>query len=319
MSTVSNPSPERDPADLPSPPRPQAKRGLLIVNEHARSGAAPIDEAIEVMEEGGIALTRAECGAGLTVSDLIRRHQREIDLVVVGGGDGTLNAAAPALRETGLPLGILPLGTANDLARTLDIKPDPVEAAGVIAAGHLRAIDLGEVNGRPYFNVASIGFSAELARELTAEAKQRWGTLGYALAAAGLLRRMRPFRAEIAHDGVVERVRTIQISVGNGRHYGGGLTVESSAVPDDGHFNVYSLEIQHWWQLLALAPYLKRGTHGTWSEVRAIRTTALEVRTRRTMAINTDGEISTQTPATFRVLPGVVKVFAPRPSEDVPE
>lgn len=313
MSTA---SPSHDPA-LPTPDqvRPAARRALLIVNENARSGSQPIDAALDVMEAGGLTLHRAACAPGLTTSDLIRRHAREVDLVVVGGGDGTLNAAAPALRETGLPLGILPLGTANDLARTLEIPPDPVGAAGVIAEGTRRVIDLGEVNGRPYFNVASIGFSAELAQELTAEAKRRFGTLGYALAAARLLRRMRPFRAWIEHDGVIERVRTIQISVGNGRHYGGGLTVESSAVPDDGHFNVYSLELQHWWQLLALAPYLKRGTHGTWADVRAIRTTALTVRTRRPMAINTDGEISTRTPATFRVLPGAVTVFAPPPTE----
>lgn len=307
MSTV--PTSRSEPAH--ALPVPERRRALVVVNDRARSGAQPIDAALDVLAAAGFSLARESCGEGVSLADLIRRHARHLDCVVVGGGDGTLNAAAPALRETGLPLGILPLGTANDLARTLGIRPDPVEAARVIAAGHLRTIDLGEVNGHPYFNVASIGFSAELAEELTAEAKKRWGTLGYALAASRLLRRMRPFRAWIEHDGVTERVRTIQISVGNGRHYGGGLTVESSAVPDDGYFDVYSLEIQHWWQLLALAPYLKRGTQGTWREVRAIRTRALSVRTKRPMSINTDGELTTQTPAVFRVLPGVVKVFAP--------
>ena len=74
---------------------------------------------------------------------------------------------------------------------------------------------------------------AELAAELKAEAKQRWGKLGYGVAALGLLRRARPFTATLIHDGRTERVRTIQVSVGNGKHYGGGMTVAEDDRPDD--------------------------------------------------------------------------------------
>jgi YegS/Rv2252/BmrU family lipid kinase len=234
--------------------------------------------------------------------------------VIVGGGDGTLNCTAPALVETGLPLGILPLGTANDLARTLGISPDPIAAAEIIVAGHERPIDLGEVNGHPFFNVASIGFSAELARELTSEMKRRFGKLGYAFASARLLARMRPFTAFLEYDGRTERVRTLQIAVGNGRHYGGGMTVEASAQPDDGMFHVYSLELDHWWRLIALVPWLRAGTHGTWRDVRAFTTSEITVRTRRTRSVNTDGELTSATPAVFKILPGAVRVYAPRPA-----
>ena len=94
---------------------------------------------------------------------VIKRHAAGCDLVILGGGDGTMNAAAPALVETGLPLGVLPLGTANDLARSLDIPLEPVAAATLITTEEARPADLGWVNGHYYFNVASIGFSAELA------------------------------------------------------------------------------------------------------------------------------------------------------------
>ena len=119
------------------------------------------------------------------------------------------------------------------------------------------------------------GFSADLASELTAEAKKSWGTVGYAIAAIRLLRRARPFTVTIEHDGKVEKVTTIQASVGNGRHYGGGMTVQEDATVDDGLLDFYSLEVAHWWRLIALLPALRRGTHGKAADVRAFETTEL--------------------------------------------
>jgi YegS/Rv2252/BmrU family lipid kinase len=286
------------------------RSALLLVNKRARSGGLPIDAAVAVLREAGIELVEPPDPAGTPLAEVVRRTEG-IDSIVVGGGDGTLNAVASAVRERGLPLGILPLGTANDLARTLGLPTDPVEAARVIAAGRTRRLDLGEVNGHPFFNVASIGFSAHLARALTSEAKRRWGTIGYAIAALRILAESRPFTVLIDHDGQVEEVKTIQVSVGNGRFYGGGMTVESNARPDDGKLDVYSLEVPHWWHLLALAPSLRRGTHGRWRHVRAFGTTELSLDTRRPHDVNADGELVTTTPAHFRILPKAIEVFVP--------
>jgi diacylglycerol kinase (ATP) len=262
-------------------------------------------------EEGGFAVEDVHCGPGQSIAGLIRARAAGCAAIVIGGGDGTLNAAAPALLESSLPFGILPLGTANDLARSLGIPPEPEDAARMILRGQLRRIDLGEVNGHLFFNVASIGFSAQLARELGADAKKRWGKLGYALAALRLLRRTRPFTAWITHNGETRRVRTIQVSVGNGRHYGGGMTVARTARPDDGKLDVYSLELDHWWQLLALLPALRRGTHGEWPNVRTFQAADCEIRTRKPRPVNTDGELTTTTPAHFRLRQACLRVFAP--------
>lgn len=288
------------------------RRALLLVNPNARNGTVPLDAIRDTLRSGGIEPFEPPGDADCTA--VIKRHAEGCDLVILGGGDGTMNSAAPALVETGLPLGILPLGTANDLARSLDIPLDPVAAAGVITTEEARPADLGWVNGHYYFNVASIGFSAELAGDLTAESKKRWGTLGYAIAAFRVLRRVRPFRVILEHDGRIEKVTTIQVSVGNGRHYGGGMTVEETARVDDGKLDFYSLEVSHWWRLLALLPALRKGTQGRAADVRAFHTTEIVVRTRRPRPVNTDGELTTTTPAHFKVLPGAVRIFAPDPS-----
>lgn len=289
-----------------------SRRALLIVNPKARRGTGSIASAVDVLSKGGMTVTEEKAGATETLSDLIRRRAQQFDLVVLGGGDGTLNTAASGLLDTGLPLGVLPLGTANDFARTVGIPADPVKAAEVIVTGSPSPIDLGEVNGHLFFNVASIGFSAELAADLTEHAKKRWGKLGYAIVAARLLARSQLFSAHLDHDGTSEKIRTMQVSVGNGRHYGGGMTVEESATADDGLLDFYSLEVDHWWRLLALLPSLRKGTHGRWNDVRAFRTTEVTIRTGKPRPVNTDGELMTTTPARFRIRPKALRVFTPK-------
>ena len=232
--------------------------------------------------------------------------------MIIGGGDGTLNAAAPALVKTGLPLGILPLGTANDLARTLEIPRTRWPRRRSSPRAHTRTLDLGEVNGRLFWNVASIGLSADLAREITSETKKRWGKLGYGIAAIRLLVRMRPFTADITHDGVTERVKTVQVAVGNGRHYGGGMIVQASADLDDGLLHLVQPGSRSLVEAAGAYPAFRLGRHGEWRDVRAFECTEVEIRTRRRRSINTDGELTECTPARFRVRPKAIKVYAPR-------
>lgn len=288
----------------------EPRRALLVVNRHARSGASAIEDVLDALRKGGIeAVTPSNPNAPL--AEQIALGASGCDLIIVGGGDGTLNAAAPALIEAGLPVGILPLGTANDLAKTLGIPSSPVAAAQLIVEAKARPMDVGVVNGHIFLNVASIGFSSELAHQLSAEAKKKWGRLGYAITAFRLLRRLRRFVLYIEHDGERLTVKTVQASVGNGRYYGGGMTVEQSATADDGHLDFYSLEISRWWKLLLLFPRLRRGTHGATRDVRAFRTTAITLTTRKPMPINTDGELTTHTPAEFSIKPKALLVFSP--------
>src|SRR5919112_5936213 len=288
------------------------RRALLIVNAKSRSGAAQRDIAIERLKDHGIEPVHVDCARREDLSPLIVENARDVDCAIVGGGDGTLNAAAFGVIEAGLPLGILPLGTANDLARTLDIPSDLDGAAKVIAEGRTRNIDLGIVDGQPFFNVASIGLSAELAQQLTTEIKRRFGRIGYGLVALKVLAQARPFRATIVSETETARVRTLQIAVGNGRFYGGGNAVEKDAAIDDQNLDLYSLEFERAWKLALMAGSFRYGEHGAWSEVRAIRAKEFDIRTRRPRPVNADGEIVTQTPAHFSIRPRAVTVFAPK-------
>ncbi len=291
------------------------RKALVILNGNARHGSRLADRVEEALAERGIGFLPVRLKKSDDASAVIDLHAAEVDRVIVGGGDGTLNRAARGLMASGLPLGILPLGTANDLARTLGIPADVDAAIDVIAAGRTRAIDVGEVNGSPFFNVASVGFSAELAQNLTREAKRKWGVAGYALTAAKVLWKSKPFGATLAYGMKEEHVHTLQVAVGNGHYYGGGMKVAADARPDDGNLDIYSLEVMHWLELPAMLPMLRSGTHAAWPTVRGLRVNAFELRTRKPMPVNADGEIVTMTPARFRVREGAVSVFVKRDDE----
>lgn len=287
------------------------RRLLMVINRGSRSGGQAVGIAASRLSAAGFDLVMSAPNSPHEVAPWIEAHADGAEAVVVAGGDGTLNSAAPALVKTGLPLGIIPAGTANDLARTLNLPLDMEAAADVIAAGHRRTIDIGEVNGHKFFNVASVGLSADLARELNGEIKRRYGRLSYAITAARVLAKARPFGAVIVSPEGAVRVRTLQIAVGNGRYYGGGMAVEHTAEIDDAHLDLYSLEFTRVWKLLALAYDFRKGRHGLWREVRASRGPSFEIRTRKPRPVNADGELVTFTPARFALLQKAVTVFAP--------
>jgi diacylglycerol kinase (ATP) len=288
-----------------------SSRVLLLVNRHARQGQKRLLEAINCLQKFGWELIEESTENPKHLAHIIHKYKNHVDLVIVGGGDGTLNAVVDALLETQLPLGILPLGTANDLARTLGISNSLPEACQTIASGELRRIDLGWVNGKHFFNVASLGLSVKITQKLTKELKRRWGILAYAATALQVIWESRPFSAEIRVQDRCFRVKTVQIAVGNGRYYGGGMAVVHDAKIDDQRLDLYSLEIKHWWQMIPLLPAMRNGRHIHRQNVRALYGQEMEVYTRKPRPINTDGEITTYTPAKFRVIPKAVAVFVP--------
>lgn len=287
------------------------KRALLIVNRKSRSGTSDLNTVTERLKQSGIDVLPWTLDRPDRIPEIIRRHAADVDLVVVGGGDGSLNAAAPALIDTHLPLGVLPMGTANDLARTLQIPVDLEQASDIIAGGVLHKIDLGRVNDRYFFNAAHIGLGVHAQEHLSPDVKRRWGVFGYARSLFKAISSFRPFHADIVCDGRRKRVRSLQISVGNGRHYGGGMTISEDASIDDRLFFLYSIEPRSVWELVKCVPAFRAGRFEEYHPVDIEQGRSIRITTSRTLRISADGEVVSRTPATFEMVGGAVKVYVP--------
>ncbi|MEB3358799.1 MAG: lipid kinase [Synechococcales bacterium] len=291
----------------------QTRRALLLINPYARYGEQARAEATEYLEALGFRVIQERSAHPRNFSYLIDCHRKQVDLIIIGGGDGTLNAAAEGLVKAKRPLGILPLGAANDLARNLGIPLDLKQACDAIATGLPRPIDLGWVNGKYFFNVVSLGLSVQTTRQLAKDTKRTWGIFAYLATALRALRQAKPFQAEILVDGASTQVNTVQIAIGNGRYYSGGMKVPADATIGSQRLGLYSLEVQHRWQLLALLPSLWQGRFYKWLGVRTLETREIKIFTRRSYPIKTDGELQTYTPAHIKLVPQALSVLVPPP------
>lgn len=290
--------------------RQSLKHVLVVANGKAGEGSQ-LDGVTAALAELGVAVELAFPESIEEMRTLVGEARQRFDVVAIAGGDGTLHSAIPALRGKGAPLAILPRGTANDLARTLGIPLDPVEAARLIVDGRARAIDLGWVNGRAFFNVAHVGLGARAKDQLTAERKARFGVLGYPVALFRALRRLRPFRVCIVAGGRRRWLLAVDLAVGNGRYFGGGVPVDGNASAVDGVLSVYCIRASNLAALFGAGGAVWLGTPGNRQIWRA-SAPRLTVWTRRRRRITGDGETLGYTPARFRVEPGAIECLVPR-------
>jgi diacylglycerol kinase (ATP) len=289
----------------------------VIVNAGSRQGKKAYERAVDMLTEAGvpIATTHAVTEGG-DIAGITKRVIVDHDLVIVGGGDGTVGCAAGVLAGTDVALAILPLGTANDFARTLEVPRKLRTACGTAAHGKVVDVDLGRVNGRPCLNVASIGLSVSVTEALTPALKRRLGRLAYPVATMRAYRRHIPFRARLAfHDGASDALEfedLVQVAVGNGRHYGGGNTVAPTAGIDDHALDVYAIVRGSIRDQVNIARQLKDGRFVEHERVHHVRTRALTLVTDEAMPVNVDGEIATETPCRFEIERNAVHVVVPQ-------
>jgi diacylglycerol kinase (ATP) len=215
------------------------------------------------------------------------------------------------------PVGILPLGTANDLARGLGIPLEPVQAAQIVIDGRTRVVDLGVANSEWFFNAAGIGLGPALTRKLVPSEKASLGVLAYLRALLRTVRNHSAFRTELDIDGQRIVLRLLQLTVVNGKYYGGGMAGRPDARIDDGMLDIVAIKAMSPWQLVKHAPALRRGPAKPTPRIFTCRARHVRVATRRPMDVSTDGELTTRTPVTFLVKRRMLRVFVSAQSDAV--
>jgi len=284
---------------------------LLVANPGSRSGDDALGPARERLEsQGEVDSVRPERPVDLP--EVLRRRGRGFDRIVLAGGDGTVNLALDALLELEKPFGLLPSGTANDLARSLGIPQSPERALEVILEGRRRRIDVARINDVSFVNAIGIGLGPRMTREMDAESKARFGVAAYAGGILRALKRQPVFRARIESDERVRQGDFVQITVANGIHYGGGMTVAYDAKIDDGLLDVLLVPRQSRWSLLGNALRFRKGWTRNADRLRHWRSASVRIETAEAMPVTADGEFLTETPADCRVLSRGLEVFAPR-------
>ncbi len=231
------------------------------------------------------------------------------EVPVVMSGDGLIGAVGGMLAGTGSPMGIIPGGRGNDLARGLGIPADPAAAVETVAAGHTIALDVGDANGERFLGIASVGFDSEANR--IANASRLSGNTVYAWAALRALAGWKPQRFSLVERGIQTRFTGYTVAVANNGFYGGGMKMAPTADPCDGLLDVITVGEVGRLRFLLNLPKVFRGTHVDGENVRSWQTSAIEVSAGRPLTVYADGDPLTELPARIRILPAALPVIVP--------
>ena len=288
------------------------RRYVLLVNPSAGAGRAmkrlPAIESemrrrelpYRIVETTGLEQGCREAVAGAAAGEI----------PVVISGDGLIGKVGGVLVGTGSPLGILPGGRGNDLARVLGIPAEPAEAVAVLAADERRMIDVGEANGQRFLCIASCGFDSD-ANRIANEAKWIRGPLVYAYAAMKALWQWRTATFTLTIDGSERTFRGYSVVVANSKAYGGGMFVAPDALLDDGLLDVVTTGDVSKGNFLRNLPKVFKGEHLGEEEVTCERGGNVRVEADRPFEVYADGDHLTDLPATVRVLPRALELIAP--------
>jgi YegS/Rv2252/BmrU family lipid kinase len=289
------------------------QRHLLIVNPSSGAG-----RGAELLPEVERQMRARRLEFGTVVTGSLEHGIREAraatqrgELPVVISGDGLIGQIGGALAGTGATMGIVPGGRGNDFARVLGISDQPAEAVALLAQRPTRKVDVGEVNGRRFLGIASIGFES-IANRVANETDRLRGELVYLYAGLRTLAGWKAARFTITLD----RERTFSyagysVQVANSRAFGGGFFIAPKAELDDGLFDVVSVAHSGKLRFLAGMPKARKGTHIEEERVKVVRAADVQVTADREFAVYADGEHLADLPARLKVLGGALTVIAP--------
>ena len=319
----------------------QARLILNPVSGDDEPNQMKLPEIVAALEAEGIqaepAFTKPDESPALLAQEAV---QAGCDLVIVGGGDGTVSEVAKGLLHTQVPLGVIPIGTYNNIARSLNLPDDMAEACRVIAHGQVKTIDIGQANGEHYFfEAAGVGLDAMLF-PLGEEIKEgRWQRI---VQAARLAISYRPQPMLIQFDRPVAEARLqpakqgklgqrfqrqrnqnrllrspLLVVIANAPYYGTGFTVAPGAVLDDGVLTVNIFRNFSKWELLRHFWSISRGQYRYSPKIETYSVAEVQLTSRANLPVHVDGNPIGTLPATFKSIRSALKVIVPDASNPI--
>ncbi len=310
------------------------KRALVIVNESSGDNVPNRDKVKRVQEllgPVGFQLDIVMVSPENPAQDALKKALREgVKIVIVGGGDGTVSPIAAQLVKTDVTLGVLPLGTYNNIARSIGVPADLDEACGIIARGASKIIDAGVTEeGKYFFEAAGGGLDATLF-PLGEEIKGgRWTRLAqfFSLAYKYTPQRVRlTFDCKVAdaissgsHHRYRKRtlrghsvgLRALIVAIANGPYYGSGFTIAPTARLEDGKLTIAIFRRFSKFELIRHFVSISKGQRNYSPKVETFRAAEVRISAPQPLALHADGEPCGEAPAIFKCLPQALKVFAP--------
>lgn len=297
------------------------KRARLIYNPTSgrEEMKRRLPDILQRLDRGGIETScHATIGEGDATIAAAEAADRDYDLIIAAGGDGTLYEVINGLanKENRPPLGILPVGTTNDFARATGIPKHWEYACDLIINQYTRPIDVGVANERFFINIAGGGSLTELTYDVPSKLKTMVGQLAYYMKGLEKMTRLRPTELKFVADGVGEfHDEYMMFLICNSNSVGGFERLAPESKLDDGLLDVLLIRKMNLAEFIRLVTLALRGEHLNDPHVTHFRTNSLKVTTPDYVQLNLDGEYGGVLPCNFSVLPSHLRIFADETGE----
>ena len=294
----------------------------VIINASSGAGSnAEIQQDLaKAFKAAGVEAQISLAHSGAEVSELVQSAVRsEAEIIVAGGGDGTISSVAAAVIESDKALGVLPFGTLNHFAKDLHIPLDLEGAVEIIVAGHEARVDVGEVNGHIFINNSSLGLYPKIVREREKVQRLGWGKWpAFIWAAFAVLRRYPFLDIRVGVDEKEVRSRTPFVFIGNNEYEMERFNVGSRSCLDKGQLSLYTTNRIGRLKLILLALRALLGGLRQEKDFLAMCTKEIWIGTKhKRLRVALDGEVTImEPPLHYRVRPGVLRVVVPAKTQE---
>lgn len=286
------------------------KAKVQAIMDNAIAGKDTIYEILETTASGkAIATGEHVPGSGAFLA--AKAVADGATVVVAAGGDGTVGEVANGLVGTGIPLGILPMGTGNDFARTIGLGTDLELAVRTLVQGLAKDVDLGKGPGGYFINIAGCGFDAEVAHRINHGIRRLRGTSAYLGAVVQTLATMKSVPIILTVDGTEHRETVMLCAVANAKMYGGGMRIAPDADIADGLFDIVLVGNVGKFEFLKAFPSVFKGNHLQHPKVKVLRGSKVKIEADNPMPVLADGEELDGWPIEFDIVSSALQVMMP--------